>query len=428
MSKFVKYDVGTNFDYKIFDIIKETDKEHRISNLYGKLKNDGLPGGRSSGMIADLTMEQFADYIKACKENGLTFNYLINPLCMDQHELDPVKGSSIRKFIHDAYDVGVRYFTINSPSLIKYVKKEFKDVFVTLGLFAYPVSIQQVEYWRNWGVDEITLDHSFNRNFDLLRKTLEFYKDSDFALRVIANNFCLKECPFRLNHGCFSSHSETSKISMDYSLINCTYRKISNLKAMLTSEWIRPEDIHYYEELAEETGNKNFSIKLVDRTRTTEFIGRVIKAYISESYDGNLLDILNWPDTKTLTFGGKPAGSQANAPQAGAPPVGMPPIRFAEKMNPSFFPKYARAMFFPNIYIDNKKLDGFIEHFIKNNNCENSLCAGTIIEDEKKCSFACDHCGLWVKKAVSYDKAEVEQWLSCASDVLSTLECGGMCK
>ena len=40
MSKLVKYDVGTNFDYKLFDIIKENDKDHRIKNVYGKLKND----------------------------------------------------------------------------------------------------------------------------------------------------------------------------------------------------------------------------------------------------------------------------------------------------------------------------------------------------------------------------------------------------
>ena len=251
MSKLVKYDVGTNFDYKLFDIIKENDKDHRIKNVYGKLKNDGLQGGRSTSIIPELTMDQFADYVKACKENDLSFNYLINPLCMDQNELDPDKGKAMRDFIHNAYDAGVRYFTINSPTLIKYVKNEFKDVFITLGLYAYPVTIQQVEYWRNWGVDEITLDHSFNRNFDLLRKTLKFYKDSDFSLRLIANNFCLKECIFRLNHGSFCSHSEREKLSMDFNLINCTYRKVSNPKAMLTSEWIRPEDIHYYEELAD---------------------------------------------------------------------------------------------------------------------------------------------------------------------------------
>ena len=52
MSKLVKYDVATNFDNKIFDIIKEHDKDHRIKNLYGKLGNDGLPGGRTTAMVA----------------------------------------------------------------------------------------------------------------------------------------------------------------------------------------------------------------------------------------------------------------------------------------------------------------------------------------------------------------------------------------
>ena len=450
MAKLVKYDVGTNFDNRLFDIIKECDKDHRIKNLYGKLKQDGLPGGRATSIIHDLSDDEFVQYIKDCNSLGITFNYLINPLCMGQAEYDPVEGKNIRDTLHKLYDMGVRYFTINSPSLIKYVKKEFKDVQVTLGLYAYPVSIQQIEYWRNWGVDELTLDHAFNRNFDLLRTVMKTYKDSDFSMRIIANNFCLKECPYRLTHGAFVGHSDPTAISMDFSLINCTYRKISNPKAMLTAEWVRPEDIHYYEELAEETGYKNFSVKLVDRTRATVFIERVVRAYLAESYDGNLLDILNWPQTRNMfpdkngkPAGGPPAGMPAGAPPmgaggppagmpAGGPPMGMPAggpppgprVRFMEQMNPTFAPIYGRVMNFPNIYIDNKKLDGFTEHFFKHNNCANSLCSGTIIEDGMKCDHACDRCGAWVDKVISYDKAEVEEWKKIAEIILNGLPSG----
>lgn len=433
MSKLVRYDVGTNFDSKIIDIIKENDKEHRIKNIYGKMKNDCLPGGRANSTIADLTEQQFADYIKTCNENGITFNYLINPLCMGQSELDPDEGANIRNTIHKLYDIGVREFTINSPSLIKYVKKEFSDVRVTLGLYAYPVTIQQVEYWRNWGVDEITLDHGFNRKFDKLRKLMTFYKDSDFSMRVIANNFCLKECPYRLTHGSFIGHSDPKAMSMDYSLINCEYRKVSNPKAMLTAEWIRPEDVHYYEELAEEIGYKNFSLKLIDRNAPTAFIERVIKAYCAESYEGNLLDILNWPANKKgfgKPAGGPPMGMPAGAPPMGMPaggsPAGIPEIRFASRMDKSFMPKFGMAMNVPNIYIDNQKLDGFIEHFINGNNCENTVCAGTMIEDGRKCSFACDHCGTWAKKVISYNEEEVSRWLENTKYVLDTIEKGGM--
>ena len=504
MAHLVKYDVGTNFDYKLFDIVKECDKDHRIKNFYGKLKQDGLPGGRATSIIPELSDNDFVKYIKDCNDLGITFNYLINPLCMGQSEYDPVVGNNIRATLHKLYDMGVRYFTINSPSLIKYVKKEFKDVQVTLGLYAYPISIQQIEYWRNWGVDELTLDHSFNRNFDALRNVMKTYKDSDFGMRIIANNFCLKECPYRLTHGSFVGHSDPTAISMDYSLINCTYRKIKNPKAMLTAEWVRPEDIHYYEELAEETGYKNFSVKLVDRTRATAFIERVVRAYLAESYEGNLLDILNWPETKNMfpnsaapaggPAGAPPAGMPAGGPPAGmgmpaggppagmgmpaggppmgmgmpaggppmgmgmpaggppmgmgmpaggppmgmgmpaggppmgmpagGPPPGVPRIRFMEYMNMTFAPIYGRVMNFPKIYIDNKKLDGFMEHFYKHNNCANSLCAGTIIEDGMKCDHACDRCGSWAEKVISYDKDEVEAWMKVAETLLDGLPSG----
>ena len=434
MAKLAKYDVGTNFDQKLFDIIKDADKNNRIKNVYGKLRADGLPGGRNTATIPDLTDDQFAQYIKDCIANNVTFNYLINPLCMGQSEIDPEQGKNIRDTIHRMYDIGVRYFTINSPSLIKYVKKEFSDVQVTLGLYAYPVTIQQVEYWRNWGVDEITLDHSFNRNFELLRKLMLNYKDTDFAMRVIANNFCLKECPYRLTHGSFVGHADPEKLSMDYSLINCTYRKVSNPKAMLTSEWIRPEDVHYYDELMEETGYKNFSLKLVDRIRSTEFLENVIRAYCGESYDGNLLDIINWPTGKNVKMpagnmppvGGPPASMPSGMPPVGGPPAGLPPMRHAEKMNPAYLAKYGRTMAFPKMYIDNKKLDGFFEHFVKNNNCANSVCAGTMVEDGKNCSYACNHCGVWAEKAISFNKEEVEQWKAVASEMISDIEKGSM--
>ena len=416
-SRHISFDVGTNFDYELFDIIRENDKEHLIHNLYGKIKSDGLPGGRATSIIPDFSMNQLCDYVKECKKNKLTFNYLINPLCLGQKELDPDEGTKIRSFIHDAYDIGIRAFTVNSPSLIKYIKKQFSDVFITLGLYAYPVNVQHIEYWRSWGVDEITLDHTFNRNFELLKKVMTLYKDSDLRLRVIANNLCIKDCPFRLAHGCFASHSVTEGISMDYMLINCLYRKITTPKSILTSEWIRPEDIHLYEELASETGYTGFSVKLVDRTRPTSFIERVIKAYMSESYDGNLLDILNWPDS----------GNIVNIPRPNAD-SNHSTMRYMDRLKPECMVTYGRAMHLPHIYIDNNKLNGFIDHFIKCNNCADSLCADNILPEGEKSPISCNYCGLWAGKAITYNHEEIEQWKNIASGVLNNLENGKIYK
>lgn len=525
----ISFDLGCNFDYKLFDFVDQYDKKHAITSFFGKLKHDGLPGGRTASIIPDFTLDQLADYVKECEKRDITFNYLINPLSMDQNELDPVMGKKIRDFLHTMYDMGIKAFTLNSPILIKYVKREFKDAFVTLGLYAYPTTIQHIEYWRNWGVDEITLDHGFNRRFDLLKKLLTQYKDTDLHLRVIANNLCLRECPFRLAHGCFVGHSDPDKFSMDYSLVNCAYKKVTHPAAILTAEFIRPEDVHFYRELAEETGNKHFSIKLIDRTRTTEFLHRVVKGYMEESYDGNLLDIVNWPQAKTIAtrpdqkdpnvnadgtpsaqpqsapagaapamgmpaggpppwvmegrapkpgeaeewakahgmsappagmppFGagapmGMPAGGpppwimEGRAPRPGeaeewakahgitAPPAGMPPVgpppgapimRWMEYLKPEAMMSYGRTMHLPKLYVDNKKLDGFLEHFINNNNCANSLCVNDILEEGQTAPNACAHCSTWAKKVISYDEAEVAQWKQLCSGVLQSIEDGSI--
>ena len=447
----ISFDLGCNFDYKLFEYIDEYDKKHSINSFFGKLKHDGMPGGRTASIVPDFTMDEFAEYLKECRKRDITFNYLINPLSMDQNEIDPEVGKQVREFIHTLYDIGIRAFTLNSPILIKYVKREFKDIFVTLGLYAYPTTIQHIEYWRNWGVDEITLDHGFNRKFGLLRRLLTQYKDTDLHLRVIANNLCLRECPFRLAHGCFVGHSDPDKFSMDYSLVNCAYKKVTHPAAILTAEFIRPEDVHYYREIAEETGNKKFSIKLIDRTRTTEFLHRVIKSYMEESFDGNLLDIVNWPQSKTIATlpmnakaGGSPTGMPpmgaggpptgmppmgAGGPPtgmppmgAGGPPAGAPPMRWFERLKPEAMMAYGRTMQLPKLYVDNKKLDGFLEHFINDNRCAESLCASDILEDGQKASNACAYCSTWAKKVITYDEEEVAQWKELCGSVLRSIE------
>jgi len=486
----LSFDVGTNFDYKLFDIVEQCDPKHSITSFYGKLRYDGLPGGRAAAIVPNLTFDEFAAYVAECNKRDIQFNYLINPIGLDQNELDPVEGKKLRDFIHKCYDIGVRAFTLNSPILIKYVKRTFPDVFVTLGLYAYPTNIQHLEYWRSWGVDEITLDHSFNRKFDLLRKVLTQYKDTDLHLRLIANNLCIRECPYKLAHACFTGHTEPECVSMDYTLVNCIYRKVTTPSAIISSEWIRPEDIHYYRELAEETGNRHLCIKLVDRTRPTTFIERVIKAYMAEKYEGNLLDIVNWPETKNISAlagagapagdppagmpaggpppgfmgaggppagmpaggpppgfmgaGGPPAGMPAGGPPpgfmgaggppagmpAGGPPMGPPPgtpkMRFMERLKPEAMMAYGRTMSFPKLYVDNTKLDGFIEHFIKANNCDKTLCANNMVEPGQTAENMCTHCSVWAKKVVSYDEAEVAQWKEVAGSILRGIEDGSI--
>ena len=83
-------------------------------------------------------------------------------------------------------------------------------------------------------------------------------------------------------------------------------------------------------------------------------------------------------------------------------------------------------MHLPKIYVDNKKLDGFLEHFINNNNCAKSLCVNDILEEGQTAPNACTHCSNWAKKVISYDEAEVAQWKQLCAGVLHSIEDGSI--
>lgn len=297
MSRKMKYSLGTNFDEELLEYIIEYDKERQIESLFGKLKTDIIGGGRASNILPDLTMGQLKDYIEKCERAGIGFNYLLNPMCLGNREIQPKEHKEIVKFLDKISKIGVKHVTINSPYLCELIKKQFPEMKVTIGLYAYIYSLQHVKYWENLGADELTLHHRVNRNFNYLKSMLEYGKNRNIKLRVIANNVCLHDCPYQINHGCGQAHASQEKDSkhcmyLDYNLLKCNYAKITHPQELISSEWIRPEDVRFYQELCDETKNYNFSIKLLERTKTTEFLKRVVKAYIDEDYDGNLIDIL----------------------------------------------------------------------------------------------------------------------------------------
>lgn len=111
---------------------------------------------------------------------------------------------------------------------------------------------------------------------------------------------------------------------------------------------------------------------------------------------------------------------------AGGPPIGAPKMRWMEFLKPEAMMAYGRTMHLPKLYVDNKKLDGFLEHFINNNNCSKSLCVNDILEEGQTAPNACAHCSSWAKKVISYDEAEVAQWKQLCGSVLQSIEDGSI--
>lgn len=406
----MQYTVATNFDCSLIDFINEHDLSHQIKSVYGKLPSDILGGGRPTLTSPKITLTDLKEYVQLCNQSNLSFNYLLNGLCTGAHEIMPETHHQLIKLIDQLCNIGVSSITVASPYLCELIKSQFQTLSVSTSLFSYPHHLQDIQYWVNLGADEITLPHHFNRNFAALKQVLMHYKNTPVKFRLIANNSCLHFCPYALSHACNLSHqsqtSDTDQIlNIDYNLLKCKSTQISTPAALLASEWIRPEDIHYYTELCEETGNFNLSLKLVERTKDTAFLKNVVTAYLNESYKGNLIDILNWPSNDNT------------APGIDRKKNGAKAIRLGYSLQN--YIQYSRCLTLPPFNLDNTKLDGFLEHFIHDNHCQEHLCGLTHTTSS---SDTCFYCFNWAQKAINYHEADVSNWLKEVREVFHNMK------
>jgi collagenase-like PrtC family protease len=412
----MNYSLATNLDLKLLDEIAKIDVDKSIKVVFGKMRTDVVGGGRSTGLILDKSLEDLKAYTKACRDIGVEFNYLLNPMCTGNIEVTKEGYKEIEEFLGSLVDAGVDWVTVNSPFIAKMITRNFPNLKMDVGIHACVSEIQHIRYWEELGAKEITLQMFVTRNFKLLEEMLMYTKKSGVTLRILGNNCCLHACPYRINHATGQSHASrkndgAEKFYMDSNLTTCTMRKIQNPANFLASEWIRPEDIKYYEALCEKTGNYNLCVKLTERTKTTEFLVRVMKAYLSKSYDGNLLDILLWPVLDEFAKIKEMAGHTKK-------------IELNEKLTPA--DKFFNFFNLPEIYIDNKKLDGFMKKFVNDFECNKKACSciGEVpnsgIGDST--DTTCSYCKAFVEKAISIKNPEdTNEWLQCAEMFLNDM-------
>ncbi|MFH0832615.1 MAG: hypothetical protein V1900_02775, partial [Candidatus Aenigmatarchaeota archaeon] len=211
------------------------------------------------------------------------------------------------------------------------------------------------KYFEDIGVERITLPPNFNRMLAALEK---LRRNVDCELETIVNLGCLWECPINYYHASLGGHFSQDDMRMDYvdyPRLKCSMKRLEPTE-LIKSGWIRPEDVHIFEKAGIEW------FKIAGREKSTEWLLRCAKAYSTGCYDGNLIDLLE--------------------------------NTFIETDKPPF-------------YIDNKKLDGFINFFI-DGNCKN------------ECK-RCDYCPNAAEKSVyaGMQKEEIDAYRNKLEHLLS---------
>lgn len=273
------------------------------------------------------------------------------------------QGKKIRKFLDWLIKINTDSVTIANPYLLQLIKKCYPQLETTISVIANVDSLNKVKYWEELGAGQITLSFtSLNRNFSLLR---EIRKSTTCHLQLIANLFCLHDYPFCFYHYLAGNHGSRRRIifrnsfSRYYFHFLCQLFHFQEPYRFISAPWIRPEDISYYEQLGID------SIKLVDRRMKSEYICRVVGAYTKRKYDGNLWDLFATESKLIQNIFDKPPFKYLrvfiNIKQFNILKLG--------KFTP-LSKKLKREDF---CYIDNTKLNGFIDFFIQDR-CKNSNC------------------------------------------------------
>lgn len=354
----MKLSIATNFDNNLINQISK----YPVYEIYGKFKKDMFGGGRPSNTLEAIDKEKLELHVKTARDNNIKFNYLLNSACFSNREIDKKWQKEAIEFLQYLEKIGVNALTVSNHLLLKLIKKYFSCFSVRISIFANVNNYDRAKYWEDMGADFICADvYSLNRNFKELEKITKNLKNA--KIELLANVSCLKDCPYANTHSVSIAHAsnkyDDNDNSLDYCILNCQRDEIIDPIKYLRSCWIRPEDIKFYENI----GIEHF--KLTERGIPTKELLKRVKAYSEGSYDGNLIDLIlghGFVDNNETIF------SYENIDNLNTPSDIAKEIFKIRGMGVSRkFPQH--------VYIDNKKLDGFINYFI-----------------EDKCCGICDKC------------------------------------
>ncbi|UCD34365.1 MAG: U32 family peptidase [Nitrospiraceae bacterium] len=387
----MKISVATNWDDELIPIIDSINNQnplYPVKEIFGSIQASPLGSGRSSAVLPSVSDDRATAHIKKAQDHGIQFNYLLNASCLGNREYDQSFRKKIFQYLDWISSLNVDIVTVTIPYLIDIIRANYPHLKINVSIVNHIGSIKKLKAFANMNVSRITLDFFKNRVFNFLKKAVEL---SDLELEILANDPCLLDCPNRYYHYNIVSHGSqatgedrSGSFFFDYPFLNCTIRKLLDTSEIIKSPWIRPEDLKYYDETGIEW------LKLSGRFMHTAWLKRCMEAYARGTYEGNLYDIVDHETFRGLS-------RKFNTSAVNFDLMGDDIAKIEEF----------------SIFVDNKKLNGFMEYFLLNGDKCNLNC------------YRCSYCESVAKKVVSIDsnqREDVRGILERASKILVSSE------
>lgn len=254
----------------------------------------GMPSGRSPiggrhGQIDPAARELFQHDLATIREMGIALNLLFNANCYGADSMSKTLEQQVISVLEELQRGvdGIDSLTTTSPAVAHMVKAHFPEVPVRASVNMRIGTIQGMQYLAHL-FDGYYVRRDFNRDLEHLGELKAWADAEGKTLSILVNSGCLWNCSGQAFHDNLVAHetevAENDNIEgfMPYACWNLL-RDRANWPVALQSIWIRPEDLHHYDELFD-------VVKLATRLHERPHV--VIRAYAERRYRGNLLDLL----------------------------------------------------------------------------------------------------------------------------------------
>ena len=254
---------------------------NRIREIYLNAPQSITGSGRVG---AETTEGEFLETVERIHDAGVRVDITMNSTCdgADWYERETLtRQIGFIQRMHDEH--GVEAVTLANPFFIERAHETCPDLEISASVLSEIDCYARAETFARAGASTMTVATSINKNLKLLRQITE---GLGVEIKLMVNEGCLDKCPYRLFHMNYISHKSkeagSEGASFSFACGDIIARDVSQL---FKSNWVRPEDLARYEKV---TG----FFKIVGRDMLPSKVLRCAKAYLDESHEGNLFDLL----------------------------------------------------------------------------------------------------------------------------------------
>lgn len=285
----VEFHIPADFREETLSLLEQNNRQYPdspVTEVYGQVtQGEFLSSGRMTSLLPEVGLSQLADYVTQCSLHGIQFHYTLNPSCTGNRELYGSTRQNMVHFLQQLYAAGVRHFTVAMPSLMELLQELFHDVQIKASAICEINGPDKALRYRQMGASQMVIDPDVTRRFGLLRRIVQGFGP---GTEIIVNNMCLMNCPYKMFHYNHEAHAnDLQDAGQTYYFHKCSLQKAAAPENYVRLNWIRPEDLHYYEQ----SGIHAFKIQ-GRHQRDAQKLLTAVQAYQTRSFDGDLMELI----------------------------------------------------------------------------------------------------------------------------------------